>query len=109
MQAESMSGKLVIGVDIGGTKVAAGLVSAQGEILQQARGPMVSTGDAATGLAAVTTAVRDILRNAGDPQVSALAVCCAGPLDSKTGVVLNPPDLNCCRDLRLAADIAKTF
>ncbi|HKN34442.1 MAG TPA: ROK family protein [Terriglobales bacterium] len=104
-----MSGKLVIGVDIGGTKVAAGLVSAQGEILQQARVPMVSTGDAATGLAAVTRAVRDILRNARDPQVSAIGVCCPGPLDPKTGVVINPPNLTCWRQFPLADAIAQTF
>jgi predicted NBD/HSP70 family sugar kinase len=38
----------IIGVDIGGTKVAAGLVDSAGNITQKTRVPMVATGDAAT-------------------------------------------------------------
>src|SRR5712675_1058321 len=42
-----------VGVDIGGTKVAAGLVDYTGKITRQTRTPMVAT-DAVAGLAAVT-------------------------------------------------------
>ena len=38
----------VIGVDVGGTKVAAGLVDHSGEILSQTRTPMVPNGNAAS-------------------------------------------------------------
>ena len=48
---------MIIGVDIGGTKVAAGLVDSTGEITHKARVPMVSTGDADTGFAAVRQAI----------------------------------------------------
>ena len=43
---------LYLGVDIGGTKVAAGLVNAAGEIVYKTRVPMVSNQDAETGFAA---------------------------------------------------------
>jgi len=46
----------IIGVDVGGTKVAAGLVSSCGEISGQVRTPMVAS-DAAAGLAAVISAI----------------------------------------------------
>jgi predicted NBD/HSP70 family sugar kinase len=36
--------QVVVGVDIGGTKVAAGLVNAEGEILARNRTPMLTTG-----------------------------------------------------------------
>jgi glucokinase len=104
-----MSEKFVIGVDIGGTKVAAGLVSARGEILNQARVPMVATSDAATGLASVTAAIHEVLSNARGPQVSAIGVCSPGPLDPKTGVVINPPNLPCWRQFPLADSLVKTF
>ena len=47
-----MQDDLVVGVDIGGTKVAAGLVDCSGKIHAQSRTPMVAS-DAARGLAAV--------------------------------------------------------
>src|SRR5208283_2484949 len=39
-----------LGVDIGGTKVAVGLVGRDGQILKQARKPMVANGTAEAGL-----------------------------------------------------------
>ena len=45
------SGVPVLGVDIGGTKVAVGLVDRDGKILAQGRKPMVANGTAEAGLA----------------------------------------------------------
>ena len=50
--------KLVIGIDIGGTKVAAGLVDARGEIHVRSRTPMITAGAASEGLAAVSAAIQ---------------------------------------------------
>ena len=57
MSSVAVRDDLVIGVDIGGTKVAAGLVDPSGEILCHNRNPMVSNDGAASGLAAVTRAI----------------------------------------------------
>ncbi|HMB84220.1 MAG TPA: hypothetical protein VKI40_09250, partial [Terriglobales bacterium] len=57
MSSVAVRDDLVIGVDIGGTKVAAGLVDPSGEILCHTRNPMVSNGGAASGLAAVIKAI----------------------------------------------------
>jgi glucokinase len=103
-----MSEKFIVGVDIGGTKVAAGLVNARGEIVGRTRTPMVSTDDAATGLAAVTTAIREVLKTA-QGQAGAIGICSPGPLDPKTGVVINPPNLPCWRNFPLAAEVGRTF
>src|SRR4051812_26472735 len=56
---DSMSGaqELVMGVDIGGTKIAVGLVDAAGRIVSQGRAPMVANGTAEEGLQAVTKAI----------------------------------------------------
>ena len=51
-----------IGVDVGGTKVAAGFVDAHGEILQHTRVPMNTRGTAEEGLAAVTGAIDELLK-----------------------------------------------
>ena len=49
--------KLVLGADIGGTKIAAGLVDRHGVIRKQNRTPMVAAGEPAEGLAAVCGAI----------------------------------------------------
>lgn len=96
---------MMIGVDIGGTKVAAGLVDSSGEISHKTRAPMVATGDAATGFAAVKAAVDAVFSGA----VTGIGLCSPGPLDPKTGVVLNPPNVPCWRNYPLAAEVERVF
>jgi glucokinase len=102
---------LVVGVDIGGTKVAAGLVNRKGEIQTQARTPMVANGDSGDGLAAVVSAIDLLLTpNAKAlPVIRGIGICAPGPLDPATGVVINPPNLPCWRNFPLAAEVAKIY
>jgi len=99
---------LVVGVDVGGTKVAAGLVDANGEITSQTRVPMVSTASADEGLSAVLQAIAEVLPN-GEGQVSGIGICAPGPLDPTTGVILNPPNVPCWRDFPLAEAVQKVY
>jgi glucokinase len=102
---------LLVGVDIGGTKVAAGLVDRNGEIKTQIRTPMVANGTAADGLAAVVSAI-DLLfsRNAeARPLIRGIGTCAPGPLDPARGLVVNPPNLPCWRNFPLAAEMEKVF
>lgn len=80
---------LAIGVDIGGTKVAAGLVSETGEILRRERRPTPSTDPAA--VAAVVASVVADLRAESD--VSAVGVGAAGFIDADRSTVLFAPNL----------------
>ncbi|HXM63130.1 MAG TPA: ROK family protein [Terriglobales bacterium] len=102
---------LVVGVDIGGTKVAAGLVDRRGEIKSQIRTPMVANREAADGLVAVISAI-DLLF-AQDAKARArirgIGICAPGPLDPHTGVVVNPPNVPCWRNFPLAAEVAKVY
>ena len=105
---------LVVGVDVGGTKVAAGLVDATGKILFQSRTPMVANDGATGGLAAVTSAIDSVSNKAtstpGAPQlIQSIGICCPGPLDPKTGTILNPPNLPCWRNYPLAAELARIY
>jgi glucokinase len=115
MSLASTSEGFVIGVDVGGTKVAAGLVDLEGKILSQTRTPMMANGDAARGLASVTTAIDAVSAQAasisGESQklIHGIGICAPGPLDPKTGVVLNPPNLTCWRNFPLAAEVARIY
>lgn len=100
-----------IGVDVGGTKVAAGFVDAQGEIHQHTRVPMNSRGTAEEGLAAVTGAIDELLKlpPGTNSAPRRIGICAPGPLDPHTGVVLNPPNVTCWRNYPLAAQIARRY
>jgi glucokinase len=100
---------MIVGVDVGGTKVAAALVTAEGEIRRKTRVPMVSTGDAATGFAAVREAIGAIYAAAPEAVITGIGICSPGPLDPTTGVVLNPPNLPCWRNFPLAAETEEAF
>jgi glucokinase len=102
---------LVVGVDIGGTKVAAGLVDRNGEIKTQIRTPMVANETAADGLAAVVSAIELLFaRNTeARPLIRGIGTCAPGPLDPAKGVVVNPPNLPCWRNFPLAAEMEKVF
>lgn len=98
--------QLFVGVNIGGTKVAAGLVNANGEILSHERVPMVSNGSAQGGLNAVLAAIAKVIPN-GSGEVQGIGICAPGPLDPATGVVLNPPNVPCWRNFPLAQAVQK--
>ena len=93
-----------VGVDVGGTKVAAGLVNAEGEIASQIRVPMVSNDTAKAGLNAVLQAI-DQIAPGGHAGISGIGICAPGPLDPEAGIVLNPPNVPCWRDFPLAAAV----
>jgi len=103
----------LIGVDVGGTKVAAGLVSASGEITFQTRVPMAAN-DGAAGLASVISAI-DAVRasaysNSGiQGSITGIGICAPGPLDPRTGIVINPPNLPGWRNFPLAAEISRNY
>ncbi len=103
-----------IGVDVGGTKVAAGLVNSSGEITHRVQVPMRSYGREPPGLAAVTSAI-DSVRAAANPGpkspglISGIGICAPGPLDPRTGIVINPPNLPAWRNFPLADLISKAY
>ncbi len=98
----------ILGVDIGGTKVAVGLVDRSGKILSQGRKPMVANRGAEAGLEAVLGAIDSILETAPGG-IRSIGICAPGPLDPKAGVVLNPPNLPCWRDFPLAQKVAAKY
>jgi glucokinase len=100
----------VLGVDIGGTKVAVGLVDRDGKILAQGRMPMAANGTAEAALQAVTGAIDSLSSSTESGGTwQSIGICAPGPLDPTTGVVLNPPNLPCWRNFPLAEKIADRY
>jgi glucokinase len=111
-EAPASSDSWVIGVDIGGTKVAAGLVNRRtGAINHPTRVPMSARGSAAEGFAAVTNAIDSLPAEVAPDAHGAqgIGICAPGPLDPNTGIVLNPPNLPCWRNFPLAAELERAY
>ncbi len=96
----------VLGVDIGGTKIAVGIVDRDGKILTQTRKPMIANGTAEAALQAVTDAIDALVWT---EQIQKIGICAPGPLDPRRGIILNPPNLPCWRNFPLADEIARKF
>ena len=102
--------RFFIGVDIGGTKVAAGLVNDAGEVVFRTRVPMVASATASDGFEAVKTAIDSASAPLGlGDQIAGIGVCSPGPLDPKKGIVINPPNLPCWRNFPLREEISRAY
>jgi glucokinase len=111
MQNSQNALEFVIGVDVGGTKVASGLVDRNGVIHQHTRVPMNPSGTPSQGLAAVTAAIDSLLQSTSLTRCGAqhIGICAPGPLDPKAGIVLNPPNVPCWRNFPLAGEISRHY
>jgi glucokinase len=84
----------VIAVDIGGTTTRIALVAGNGTILKRAAVPTPVTGDSPAVVA--ETLIREIpslLPPGGLASAAGIGIGAAGPVDFRTGEVMNPPNL----------------
>lgn len=110
MLARRKSGKnLFLGVDVGGTKVAAGLVNSSGEVLARSRTRMVARRSAEEGLRAVVEAIDLLLRDRRAKSARAIGISVPGWVDAEKGAVLSATNIPCWRDFPLAREIEKRY
>jgi glucokinase len=95
----------IVGVDIGGTKIAAGRVNLNAEVTGSTRLPTRAAEGFEVSLAQLWSAIERTLTS----EVRAIGICAPGPLNSNTGVILNPSNLPGWRDVPLAQMAAEKF
>jgi len=105
----SSSSKPILGVDIGGTKVAAGLFTTSGKILAGSREPMVADRSAREGLKAAFRAIDDIFEASKARGVRSIGISVPGWVDFHGGKVINAANLPCWRNYPLARKIAEHY
>jgi len=86
-----MSNRYVIGVDLGGSRVRAVLANEKGEFLDRCEFPTLADKGLYFVLERILECVRSVSSNA--PRIDAIGVGAPGPINSKEGVVSNPPNL----------------
>ncbi|HSB17946.1 MAG TPA: ROK family protein [Bryobacteraceae bacterium] len=95
----------VLGVDIGGTKIAAGTVNDGACVVHGVTVPTRAAEGYDVSIGQVYKAIGECLP-AG---VRAIGICAPGPLNPKTGVILNPPNLPGWRNVPLANLVGERF
>lgn len=90
-----MDKRLLLGVDIGGTKCAVTLGLSEGDDIVIKDKKDFPTTDVDGTIANIKTAVREVLdRNSlKEKDIYAIGISCGGPLDSSSGVIMSPPNL----------------
>lgn len=84
----SKAARRVLAYDLGGTKVAVGVVDARGRILKETRVPVVIEQGKAAVIRQLADLGKELLREF--PGIKAAGVASAGPLDPEKGVLLDP-------------------
>jgi glucokinase len=108
-----------LGIDVGGTKLAAAVVSADGDVLGRHQVPTPHAADAETVFAAVCAAADGALRAAGDAGapvhdaalgrlLAGIGVATAGPVDTLAGTV-SPVNIGAWRDFPLRARLVDRY
>jgi glucokinase len=103
--------ELFLGIDLGGTKIVAGLVDREGRIVaRHHRDTEAKEGQDAVfrRLVDVTTQLLTT-KGINRQQVAAIAIASPGPIDARRGVVTAPPNLPGWRDVPLGRMIQEEF
>lgn len=101
--------KLFIGVDIGGTKVAAGLVNAAGKIVASSRSRMVARGSTEEGLQAVVEGIDSLVSDRRAKRASTIGISVPGWVDPKRGTIVGAANIPCWRNFPLARRIEARY
>jgi len=103
--------KYIIGVDIGGTKIASGIVTKSGKIIDKIIIPTLSSRGMKTSLKQVYISIRELIKSnrINKKDIIGIGVCAPGPLDPIKGVVHNPPNLRGWKEVPLVKLIKKEF
>jgi glucokinase len=105
------SSKVAAGVDIGGTKIAVGLVDLQGEILAQRSFPTEAALGFERGVRRIVAAIDECLAELGRSReyLEGIGVGCAGPVHPKRGTIDNPYTLPTWDGVDIVTPLRTTF
>ncbi|MCB9207700.1 MAG: ROK family protein, partial [Ignavibacteriales bacterium] len=88
-----MNDKYYIGIDIGGTKCAVIAGTTSMEILDKIKFPTETDKGPEYTLNNINNNLENLISKFGKSDLKAIGISCGGPLDSKRGIILSPPNL----------------
>ncbi|MDB4584319.1 ROK family protein, partial [Draconibacterium sp.] len=99
-----MRNKIIIGIDIGGTKTRVGYLGKDNNV--KIIGHVATSQDPVKAI----NNIADIIRSAQIPgEINKIGIVCPGPLNQKTGMILSPPNLPKWDDFPIVEILKKEF
>lgn len=102
------SSNIVIGVDVGGTTIKAGIVTSDGAIRYSNKYPTCADKGPSTVIQQIRSAVQDALQQSNGSTVKAIGLGCPGVVDDD-GVVKAPPNFVDWDEVPLKSELSKLF
>jgi glucokinase len=99
---------VLVGIDLGGTNVRAGVVSQSGELLHWEEQPIEAQRGPESGLATIAVLVENVVEQAHQPVLS-LGIGSTGPLDRERGCIQNPYTLPGWEDVDIVTPLRERF
>jgi glucokinase len=111
LRGEGTGQGILLGIDVGGTKLNVALGRATGELVREARIDGWASGDAHRDLARIAETARHLLTAARlEPRdLAAIGVSAPGPLDPAAGVVRDAPNLPGWHEVPISAELERAF
>jgi glucokinase len=105
------SAPLVLALDVGGTKLAAGVVAADGDVLGRLMAPALrDEGPDSMITRQLDLGVRAVAEAGVDwSQIRAVGIACGGPLDPEAGIIQSPPNLPGWDDVPLVSIVSNAL
>jgi glucokinase len=102
---------LVLGLDVGGTKMAAGVVAGDGRVLSHEVAPSRAEEGPDGMIPRHLEVGRRAVESAGVPwsAIRAIGIACGGPLDPEAGIIQSPPSLPGWDDVPLTDIVQREF
>lgn len=87
--------RFILGLDIGGTKIAAGLVTAEGDLVAREEIPTEQDKGFHHSAGQMARAVEDMLEHPlrQGAEIIGIGACAPGPMEPKKGILVNPPNM----------------
>lgn len=106
-----MSERLLVGVDIGGTKTAVVLARRLPAILDRRVFPTEPESGPEAAIESIIRSVRELLaaRQLEPGDVEAIGISSGGPLDAERGIIQQPPNLSTWKDVPICSVLEEAF
>jgi len=103
--------KYAVGIDIGGTKVAIGIVDQQGEVVNQTVLPTDLSITAIEMLDKIIASTKQLITNLGisEENIAGIGIGAPGPIDTNAGKIVAPPNLPNWHGVELVEYVQASF
>ncbi len=102
--------KAIIGIDIGGTKIAGGLVTMKGRLVESVTLPTRASEGKKASLGQILAVIQRLCdQGGGREKIAGIGLVAPGPLNPHTGLVINPPNLPGWKNVNLGQIVERRF